>query len=93
VIESDCAQDIGGDVQRVTATQTDWGDIAFKLLLLPVWLAAYRYDNRVWQVMINARTGEVVGERPFSVWKIAATVLLVLLVLAVVIAVYTTQRQ
>jgi predicted RNA-binding Zn-ribbon protein involved in translation (DUF1610 family) len=91
VIEADCAHDIGGDVQRVSHTDTTWSDVAFKLLLLPVWLAAYRYDDRIWQVMINARTGEVVGQRPFSVWKIVATVVLVLILLAIVVGLMAMQ--
>jgi DNA-directed RNA polymerase subunit RPC12/RpoP len=93
VIEDDCEHDIGGDVQQVSSTRTDWGDITFKLLLLPVWLAAYRYDDRAWQVMINARTGEVVGDRPYSVWKIVFAVLLALLAVALVLGVLSLRGR
>ncbi len=88
-IESDCRSDIGGDEQRVQSTETEWGSVTFKLLLLPAWLAAYRYQNRVWQVMINARTGEVIGDRPYSAWKIAGLVIAILFVLAVVLTLYS----
>ncbi len=56
-----------------------------KLVLLPVWLATFMYAGKQWQVMVNANTGEVVGERPWSVPKIVAAVLvgIVLVVLAV----------
>jgi hypothetical protein len=91
-IERDCRDDIGGDEQRVDSTETDWGSVTFKLLLLPAWLAAYRYHDRAWQVMINARTGEVIGERPYSTWKIAGAVLLALALLAVALAIYSTTR-
>ena len=50
--------------------------IAFKHLLLPVWVGAYRYGGKTYQVTVNARTGEVIGDRPYSVWKIAGAVLL-----------------
>jgi DNA-directed RNA polymerase subunit RPC12/RpoP len=46
-IEGDCRDDIGGDEQRVTSTETDWDAVTFKLLLLPGWMAAYRYLDRV----------------------------------------------
>ncbi|WP_206074557.1 hypothetical protein [Antribacter gilvus] len=75
VIESDCRQDIGGDVQRVHSVATRYDDVTFKLLLLPVWIAAYLYHGTTYQVLVNARTGEVVGERPWSAWKIAGAVL------------------
>jgi DNA-directed RNA polymerase subunit RPC12/RpoP len=91
-IEDDCRNDIGGDEQRLSTTETDWGEVTFKLLLLPAWLAAYRYRDRAWRVMINARTGEVIGERPYSAWKIAGAVLAVLTVLAVALAIYLLNR-
>lgn len=63
--------DIGGDTQRIIRAESDYANITFKLLLLPVWLCAYRYRQRVFQIMVNARTGELVGDRPWSAWKIA----------------------
>ncbi len=92
-IQRDCADDIGGDQQRVESMDTQWNSVTFKRLLLPVWLAAYRFDDRVWQVMINARTGEVVGDRPFSKLKIIAAVVAALIVLAVVILVVSLLKQ
>jgi DNA-directed RNA polymerase subunit RPC12/RpoP len=91
-IQADCRDDIGGDEQRVESVQTDWNAVTFKLLLLPAWLAAYRYRDRPWQVMINARTGEVIGERPYSAVKIAAAVIAVLLALAVAVTIYSLTR-
>jgi hypothetical protein len=56
-------------------------------------MAAYRYRDRVWQVMINARTGEVIGERPYSVWKITFAVLAALAALAVAFLLYSMNRS
>jgi hypothetical protein len=53
--------------------------ITYKHLLLPVWLLAYKYNNKTFQVFINAATGEVQGERPFSPWKIFFAVVLAIL--------------
>jgi fatty acid desaturase len=76
-----CA-DIGGNEQRVHSIQTDWSGLTFKHLLLPVWIGAYRFQGKIYQVVVNARTGEVHGERPWSVAKLA---LLAALVLAVIL--------
>lgn len=78
-------RDIGGDQQRIHKVQTQYADITFKHLLLPVWVSAYRYNEQVYRFLVNARTGEVQGERPWSAWKIAAAVAVVLAVLAVII--------
>ena len=57
----------------------------FRHLLLPVWIGAYRFQSKVYQVVVNARTGEVQGERPYSAWKIAALVGVILFVLAILL--------
>ncbi len=79
-IESDVRFDIGGDRQRIHAIDTDVKDITFKHILLPVWLAAYRYNGRTFRFVVNGQTGRVQGERPWSAWKIAAAVILGLIV-------------
>jgi hypothetical protein len=53
-------------------------------LLLPVWLLAYRYGGRSYRVAVNACTGEVNGERPYSAIKIALAVIAALAIALVV---------
>jgi hypothetical protein len=87
VIENAIRADIGGDRQTIHYTNTTYSNPTFKHVLLPVWLSAYRYNNKVYQFLINARTGEVQGERPWSAMKIALTVIagIVLLVFAILL--------
>jgi hypothetical protein len=80
VIVRDVRADIGGDQQRITQLQTDVGGLSFKHVLLPVWLAAYRYRGRSFRFVINGRTGAVEGERPYSAIKIGLAILLGLLI-------------
>lgn len=84
VILGDCRSDIGGDVQQVHSMDTHYDDLMFKLMLLPVWIAAYLYGGRTYQVMVNAYTGQVIGERPYSIPKIVAAVVAGLVVAALV---------
>ncbi|MEM9450633.1 MAG: hypothetical protein AAGA75_19165 [Cyanobacteria bacterium P01_E01_bin.6] len=63
-------RDIGGDTQQITSVQTSYSDITFKHILLPVWMASYRFKNKQYQVVINAQTGELLGDRPWSKLKI-----------------------
>ena len=80
VIEDDVRRDIGGDQQRIERIETDVGRLTFKHVLLPVWLAAYRYRGKSFRFVVNGRTGTVEGERPWSAGKIAALIALALLV-------------
>jgi DNA-directed RNA polymerase subunit RPC12/RpoP len=77
-----CCQDIGGDHQQLHTVNTQHVGVTFKHVLLPVWLAAYRYGERSYQVLVNGRTGQVVGSRPFSWIKLT---LLILAILAAVL--------
>jgi DNA-directed RNA polymerase subunit RPC12/RpoP len=69
-IRSSICRDIGGDRQRIHSTNTKYEDISFKHILLPVWISAYRFKEKVYRFLVNARTGEVQGERPWSWMKI-----------------------
>jgi predicted RNA-binding Zn-ribbon protein involved in translation (DUF1610 family) len=73
-LTSDVRQRIGGDEQSITSQRTSYSEITFKHLLLPVWLMAYRYKEKPYRVVINAVTGEVSGERPYSVFKIMTAI-------------------
>ena len=58
------------------SVSTQYNQRTFKHILLPVWMLGYRYQGKVYQVMINGDTGKVLGERPFSTWKVALAVTL-----------------
>ncbi|MEL7256581.1 MAG: TFIIB-type zinc finger domain-containing protein [Pseudomonadota bacterium] len=76
VIARDVRFDIGGDRQRIHSISTDIKDVTFKHVLLPVWLAAYKYRGKTYRFVVNGRNGKVQGERPYSAIKIAIAVVL-----------------
>ena len=82
VIARDVRFDIGGDRQRIHSIDTRVKDVTFKHILLPVWMAAYKYRGKSYRFVINARTGQVQGERPYSAWKIAFAVVIGLAIAA-----------
>jgi predicted RNA-binding Zn-ribbon protein involved in translation (DUF1610 family) len=75
IIRDTVRHDIGGDRQRIHSLKTEYRNVTFKHILLPVWISAYHFRDKVYRFLVNARTGEVQGERPWSAWKIALTVL------------------
>ncbi len=81
VIRATVCRDIGGDHQRIHSLRTQHDNVTFKHLLLPIWIGAYRYRRKTYRFLVNARTGEVQGSRPYSWVKIT---LLVLLIAAIV---------
>jgi hypothetical protein len=87
-IESDVRSDIGGDEQRIDRLSTAYSNITFKHLLLPVYAGAFRYNGKLFQILVNGRTGEIQGERPYSVWKIALLVVSILIVVLILVMVF-----
>lgn len=84
-IRSLIRMDIGGDEQRIISMNTNYDDITFKHLLLPVYVSAYRYKDKLYQFLVNGRTGEVQGQRPYSWIKITVAILLGLGIIALIV--------
>jgi hypothetical protein len=79
-----CAAQVPGDTQRNLQVDADYSGQTFKHVLVPIWLVAYTYGSRVFQVLVNGVTGQIAGNHPYSWVKIAcafaATLLAVLIV-------------
>lgn len=63
------------DHVRNVQVQTDFKNITYKYLLLPIWISSFKYKDKIYQFMINGQTGKVAGKTPLSVPKVTITVL------------------
>ncbi len=86
--EQRCAKDVPGDTQRNLSVSNSFSAEMFKHVLLPLWIAAYRYNNKTYRFLVNGQTGEVVGKAPYSWLKIAATVLAVIGVIVALVLIF-----
>jgi hypothetical protein len=80
-----CAAAVPGDTHRNLRIQPVFSGQTFKHILVPVWLLAYLYGRRSYQVAVNGRTGAIAGEYPKSAWKIALLIVAILIAVALVI--------
>ncbi len=85
VIRGDVRSDIGGDDQRIDHISTTYQAVTFKHLLLPVWLFSYRYHGKSFQVVVNARTKEILGDCPLSRFKVGLAIISGVALLALII--------
>jgi DNA-directed RNA polymerase subunit RPC12/RpoP len=86
VIRGDVRRQIGGDHQRISTLDTSHNKVTYKHVLLPLWICSYRYKAKVYRFLVNARTGEVQGQRPWSWVKIT---LAAIAAAAVALAIYS----
>lgn len=84
IIRKDVKRDIGGDHQRIHTLSTHHSAITYKHVLLPMWICSYRFRDNVFRFLVNARTGEVQGQRPWSAVKIALAVVAAAIVAAII---------
>lgn len=85
--------DIGGDEQRIHSMDVHHRGVTFKHVLLPAWISSFRYGEKVYRVVVNAQTGEVAGDRPWSVWKIVLFILAICAVIAGIVFLIARARD
>ena len=90
LIRQTVCRHIGGDHQRISSLSTQYNQITFKHLLLPVWISAYTFQGTIFRFLVNARTGQLQGERPYSWVKIA---LVILGVIALIVAIWAMAHR
>jgi hypothetical protein len=78
-IDHGIRRQVGGDEFRLLNKSTDYGEIKYKHVLLPMWMSAYKFKKKIYKFLVNGQTGKVSGEYPKSPIKIAGVVLTVLL--------------
>jgi len=91
-LRSDVRRLIGGDEQRIGNIDTQFSALTYKHLLLPVWMLAYSWRNKTYQVIVNACSGEVQGDRPYSWIKITAALLVLAVIAAIVVLAANANR-
>ena len=69
-----CYANIDSSHVRNFSMTADFSDETWRYILLPVYLAAYKFEDKVFQVMVNGQTGSVAGQKPVAWWKIWAAI-------------------
>ena len=84
IIRRLCAAAVPGDTSRNLQVDADYSGQTFKHVLVPLWLVAYNYGSRTFQVLVNGQTGRVAGKHPYSWVKIAATIFAILIAILII---------
>lgn len=72
------------DVASDIRLYTNFKNVTYKHVLLPIWTAHYDYAGKKYKYIINGQTGKVHGKYPLSALKIILLIILVIVVLALV---------
>jgi hypothetical protein len=73
-----------GDTHSDVQVSTSFDQVNSDLILLPIYLLSYRYRGKLYRFLLNGQTGRYTGDKPWSWRRIAAAILLILLVIALI---------
>lgn len=65
-----CYQDIPTHHVRNFSMTADFRDETWRLILLPIYLISYKYNNEAYQVLINGQNNKLAGQKPVDWNKI-----------------------
>jgi hypothetical protein len=85
--EQKLRSDYRGDTTRGVTVDVRYQNLRTKHMLLPAYISAYSYQDKTYRFMINGQTGEVQGQRPYSVPKILALIVAIVAIIAGVVLV------
>src|SRR5207237_3359587 len=72
--EDACGRLVPGDTHRDLRVSTQLADLAGRLLYLPVWLASFQYQGKLYRCAVNGQTGQIGGEAPVSRARVALVI-------------------
>lgn len=52
---------------------------------MPVWVLAFNYRSKVYQVLVNGYSGRIAGDYPLSWWKVFFLIVFILITAVIVI--------
>jgi predicted RNA-binding Zn-ribbon protein involved in translation (DUF1610 family) len=79
-----CAGQVPGDTYRNLKVNTAFSNMTYKHVLFPVWIASYRFNDKVYHFLVNGQTGEVRGQAPISWIRVILVIIVILIVLALI---------
>ena len=88
-VRAACGQRVPGDTYRNLQVDTAFSNLRYKHVLFPVWIASYRYKDKIYHFLVNGQTGEVQGQAPISWIRVALVILAVAIVLTVLFLLFS----
>ena len=84
-ISSKIISDHNADHAKDVKVSTTFSKITYKYLMLPIWCSSFKYQNKVYQFMVNGQTGKVYGKTPVSVGKVILVIAIAIVVIALIL--------
>ncbi len=84
IIESHILSKYTYDVKGEININPSYFNVKYKYVLIPVWIGNYTYKGKNYRFLVNGETGKLRGKAPISGWKVAFTVILIIILAALI---------
>jgi len=87
--QNNVAAFLPGDTNRNLTVSTNFSQVNSDLCLLPIYIASYKYQDKLYRFLLNGQTGRMAGDKPVSWQRVAilvTVIVVVLLILFLIIA-------
>ena len=81
--QSNVAAFLPGDTHRSLSVSTNFSQVNSDLCLLPMYIASYKYQDKLYRLLMNGQTGRMAGDKPVSWQRITILVVVILVVLLI----------
>lgn len=89
ILEREIVARYNADVKDYLNINTVYNSVLYRYLLLPLWMCAYRFKEKIYRFLVNGRTGKVGGKTPVSPLRVG---LLSAIIIAVILLIYFLTR-
>ncbi|MCR4688062.1 MAG: hypothetical protein K5745_00770 [Saccharofermentans sp.] len=62
---------------------TSYANVTFKYILAPIWIANFKFKNKLYNIVVNGQTGKISGSAPISPIKVAIAIAIAIVVLII----------
>jgi len=83
--QQNIALHLPGDTHGELRVQTDFEQVNSDLILLPIYLLSYRYQDKLYRFLVNGQTGKVAGDKPLSWTKVTLAIVGALAVVLILV--------
>ena len=65
---------------------TAYSKVTYKYVLAPIWIANFKFKEKLYNIVVNGQTGQIRGEAPVSPLKVAIAIIIAIIVIGLIIA-------
>ena len=67
---------------------TAYSKVTYKYVLAPIWIANFKFKEKIYNIVVNGQTGQIRGEAPVSPAKVAIAIAIAIAVLIILYLIF-----